>query len=659
MRFFYLLLSFFCVVSVYAGPHTLQRGETFADVAKLYNIPLDSLLKANPNTEAYVGLTIDVPLSILVYDLGDSDLFRNVCNRIHANSKRGIKKYRQTYEKQLRWGKTSETKRQKLGEQIICGYMEAVQDGNIDALYQLGRQKVHGVFYGTEDYPDFSQEVNTDLAEFRKGIEYLQIAALIGRNRYAMIELAMACGYEKSPIRNPYLCLGMLEHYQKEFGVDVRKQICYMYETGYGIRPDLLQAYIYCPSTELTIGNKGKTHREEILEKIESMPTNFESSRYGVGLDGKALLSIGLSHYHNDVLDPEGVFWLHRAARQNDADANWALAGIIKNGNYAEGSISNTWNKDSQILCFVKNAATNGNKEAKDYLDAYKKYQRAKAEQERCDELERQRRVEERKQRRRQMWAGILSTVVQTAAQTYVAVESAKMQSRQMQGASAYPIQGMSIGQMSDAQWMAKNQLAMQQIAQYTINKVQADWNGTPMVPTDMSAVDFGTDMTPGSPLWCWGMQQQINAMATQNARMSCEMVAFYKRQADQMTQQLMENPFQPIAGYVDRDGNWVSREMVVAGNNNIDSANPSSRNSCYEDIRSKNKAYYAERYGNVDCRLCHSSGVCSTCNGQGTNYNGFGVQGKHECPNCLRINGRASGKCGKCQGSGKVYGLR
>lgn len=659
MRYNFYFITLIFALSVYAGPHTIQKGETFADVAKLYNIPLDTLLKSNPNIEAYVGLTIDVPLSTLVYDLGDSELFRTMRYQNTANHKRGIKIYKKTYEKQLRLDKTSEKKRRKIEAQIISGYMEAVQYGNTDALYQLGRQKVHGIFYNTDGYPNFSQKVNTILDEFQKGIEYLQIAALIGKNDKALIELALACGYKESPIHNPYLCLGMLEQYQRELGLNLKSLICYMYETGYGIRPNLLQAYIHCPSTELTSESGSRTHREKILEEIESMQTNFESSRYGVGLDSQTMLSIGLSYYQNDILEPEGIFWLHRAARQDNADANWALASILYNGNHINGSIGNSWNKDSQILHFAKNAAKHGKQEAKDYLETYEKQQEAKKEQARQRALERQRQIEEKKQRRRQMWANIAGSVIQAAAQTYIAVETAKMQSHQIQGVSSNNIQRTPIGQMSDTQWQAKNQLALQQIAQYTINKSYADWTGTPMIPTDMSAVDLGTDMSPGSPLWNWGMQQQINTMATQNARMSCEISAFYKRQADQITQQLMENPLQPITGYIDRDGNWISHEMVASGNNSFDNSDTSSQYSTHEDIRSKNKAYYSERYGNKDCHLCHGNGICSTCNGKGYDYNGFGVRGTHECPNCLRVNGNASGKCSQCQGSGHVYGLK
>lgn len=662
MRNLVCLLVFFYSSLVCAGPHTIQKGETFADVAKLYGIPLDSVISANPDVEAYVGLTIDVPLSTLVYDLGSSDLFRSMRYRSTLNRKKSIEKYEAAHEKQLKLEKTSGKKRLKLESRIANGYLEAVSYGNTDALYQLGRQKVHGVFYSKDGLPTFSQAVNPNLEEFRKGIEYLQIAAIIGKNRNALVELALACGYEDSPIRNPYLCLGMLEHYQKEYDLDVNNLICYMYENGYGVKTNLLQAYIYSPSAELTNKSGVKTHREEILERIESMPVNFESSRYGVGLDAKTMMSIGFSHYKNDKLGKEGIFWLHRAARLNDADANWVLASVLQNRTFVEGSMGKSWNIEPQMLCFVRKAADNGKQEAKDFIVAYEQNEKIKKEQARREMRERRRQIEEKKARRRRMWANIAGSLIQTVAKTYIAVESAKMQSRQMQGMVPYPMQRMPAGQMTDAQWQAKTQLALQQIAQYTANKTYADWTGTPMVPTDMSAVDLGTDMTPGSPLWNWGMQQNISTMATQNARMSCEISAFYKRQADQITQQLMENPLQPIAGYVDADGNWISHEMVATDNHNQDKANTTKSEERYnrhDETRSNNKTYYAERYGNKTCDFCHGTGRCPTCGGKGYSYNSFGLKGAHECPNCFKENGQASGKCGKCKGNGYIYGLK
>ena len=67
-----------------------------------------------------------------------------------------------------------------------------------------------------------------------------------------------------------------------------------------------------------------------------------------------------------------------------------------------------------------------------------------------------------------------------------------------------------------------------------------------------------------------------------------------------------------------------------------------------------KAKEYY-ESYGEKDCPSCHGSGTCSTCNGKGWFYSSYGT-GKVDCPNCCYSN---KGKCGRCCGTGKVYGKK
>lgn len=647
-------LLFCCLASfsAFAGPHTLQRGESFATVAALYNIPVDSVRNANAGIAEYIGYTIEVPVNTLFYDLGDSDIFR-MLRYSKGNSDKGYKKYKSTHDKQLTLHRSSQKQRAKNEQKIIEGYNEAMKYGSIDALYQLGRMKIHNAIYSNDDIPTFNQSINENINEFQQGIEYLQIAAVLGKHRNALIELAWACGHESSPIRNPYLCLSMLEFYANKFDYPVKDLICYMYENGYGVNKNLMQAYIYSPTAKLVDTNGSKTHKEKLLEEIESLPANSSTSIYGNGLDSKMMFSMALSYYNNDVMEPEGLYWLHRSARMDNADANWALASILKNGNYRNGTVGRSYEIEPQVMTFVEKAASNGKQEAKDYLTAYREQKKKEAEYERQLALERQRQKEEKKRRRQEMWANVIGTVVQTAAQVYVASENAKHMRNS--SVNSYNPSALSIGQMSNAQWQAQNQLALQQIMQYTLNKTVADWNGTPMVPTDMSAVNLGTDMSPGSPLWMWNQQQEINRMQTQNARMSCEITAFYKRQADMITQQMMENPFQPIAGYVDIDGNYITAEMVSAdkSDNSVNSRNG------YEEIRAKNKEYYSERYGNKECHMCHGSGICSTCNGRGYDNNSFGVSGVHECPNCYIVNGKKTGKCSRCAGTGHVFGLK
>ena len=66
----------------------------------------------------------------------------------------------------------------------------------------------------------------------------------------------------------------------------------------------------------------------------------------------------------------------------------------------------------------------------------------------------------------------------------------------------------------------------------------------------------------------------------------------------------------------------------------------------------------HESRYGYKDCHICHGSGVCQTCNGDGLQDNPFGLP-DDPCANCLRENGRRTGKCSTCQGTGQVYGLK
>lgn len=74
------------------------------------------------------------------------------------------------------------------------------------------------------------------------------------------------------------------------------------------------------------------------------------------------------------------------------------------------------------------------------------------------------------------------------------------------------------------------------------------------------------------------------------------------------------------------------------------------SRQAEHEALKQKNHDYYKEHYGYKDCHMCRGSGRCQTCNGSGLGNYG-------ECPNCLLLGGKRSGKCSICSGKGKVYG--
>lgn len=72
----------------YSGPHTVQKGETYADIARLYHISVDTLIKANSDKKAYSGSIVEIPMVNSVYDLGSSVLFRQISFN-SGNSRKG------------------------------------------------------------------------------------------------------------------------------------------------------------------------------------------------------------------------------------------------------------------------------------------------------------------------------------------------------------------------------------------------------------------------------------------------------------------------------------------------------------------------------------------------------------------------------------------
>lgn len=643
----FIIISLPAIIN--AGPHTVQRGETFQSISKLYSVSEDSIRKYNPGLEAITGLTIEVPNPILLYDIGDSDIFRVCSNATDENRRKGQAIFDKAFEKQKSLSQLKPGKREETIEKIIEEYEKAASFGVSDAVYQLGRYYIHGHMYSDNKYMSLDRDINPNIAEFRKGVEYLQTAAIVEKSDKARIALALTCGYEKSPIYNPYLCVSILEGLKNVYSTYTDPILANIYENGIGVRKNLLKAYVYC--TDKEIYETGDSHREKIIKEIERMPKNFESASYGVGLDGEMMYRIGLSHYKDNVLTEEGIYWLHRASKVGHKEAPWVLASFIMNNNIKKGSIGSE--SEKQAIAFARMASKSGNEKASKFIMEYDEYQRKKREYEL--QLAEQKRAEE-EARKRERTANILNvvgTLANAALNTYVAVQNHKaMNNASKQRVSAPQ---MPISTMTDKQWMARNQLALNQIANYTYHQVMSDWNGTPMPYVDMSAVNLGTDMTPGSPLWMWGQQQQINTIATQNAKMQWELVAYYKSQADRVTNMMIENPFQPISGIIDYDGNFISAEMIASDNSKNDI---SDRYSGFEKIREKNKQYYANRYGNKDCPSCRGTGKCVSCNGQGHSSNEL-TGGFHSCPNCYLENGHPTGLCRQCSGTGSVYGLK
>ena len=71
-------------------------------------------------------------------------------------------------------------------------------------------------------------------------------------------------------------------------------------------------------------------------------------------------------------------------------------------------------------------------------------------------------------------------------------------------------------------------------------------------------------------------------------------------------------------------------------------------------DTQSSHNNHSSHNHHSKDCHICHGSGVCQTCGGDGYQSSGFGL-GDIPCANCMRVNGNRTGKCSVCRGTGKV----
>lgn len=97
----------------------------------------------------------------------------------------------------------------------------------------------------------------------------------------------------------------------------------------------------------------------------------------------------------------------------------------------------------------------------------------------------------------------------------------------------------------------------------------------------------------------------------------------------------------------------------IYVGGGGSASGNSGSKRSGSRSSSSRRSS--ADRYGYIDCHLCKGRGVCSSCGGNTRLYGSYRYE-LHSCPNCLGyITDKRTdwGLCKKCDGTGKVYGIK
>lgn len=107
--------------------------------------------------------------------------------------------------------------------------------------------------------------------------------------------------------------------------------------------------------------------------------------------------------------------------------------------------------------------------------------------------------------------------------------------------------------------------------------------------------------------------------------------------------------------GVISANDNMGPRTII--GGEVLGSESKKSRDSSKRERSDRSES----RYGYIDCHLCHGTGVCSGCGGNSRLWGQLSYS-IHSCPNCLgHITEKREdwGVCQKCEGKGKVYGLK
>ena len=148
---------------------------------------------------------------------------------------------------------------------------------------------------------------------------------------------------------------------------------------------------------------------------------------------------------------------------------------------------------------------------------------------------------------------------------------------------------------------------------------------------------------------------QQVNAQQAQYQQLQNDMINMTVQQVEQQ----YRAEYNEFCKYNRKnDGSTYTYEefmqlKAAAWAAEAENSSNSDRGSNYNNNEGS-ESYYESRYGNKDCHICRGTGVCQTCNGDGWQNNPFGLP-DDPCANCLRENGRRTGKCSTCQGSGQV----
>lgn len=79
------------------------------------------------------------------------------------------------------------------------------------------------------------------------------------------------------------------------------------------------------------------------------------------------------------------------------------------------------------------------------------------------------------------------------------------------------------------------------------------------LVSANETKAQYYLDYGPGSPAWCYQMQQRENAIRMQNAMMQQQILNYYQQQAAAATWHMQNTPFVPMHGVQTYNGPYIN----------------------------------------------------------------------------------------------------
>lgn len=79
------------------------------------------------------------------------------------------------------------------------------------------------------------------------------------------------------------------------------------------------------------------------------------------------------------------------------------------------------------------------------------------------------------------------------------------------------------------------------------------------LVSANETKAQYHIDYGPGSPAWCYQMQQRENAIRMQNAMMQQQILNYYQQQAAAATWHMQNTPFVPMQGVQTYNDSYIN----------------------------------------------------------------------------------------------------